>query len=238
MGLNNFYWLILMVITTHSKSLYNISQSKGWTEEENKVLKLSLMKFGVGNWTIITRLGLLPGKNITQINLQTQRILGQQSLGGFMNIKLNPEKIRHDNEENAKNDPNITVKSGLIINTGENPTKKSREDLVERNQKKYGLSEEELQKISDDDLYSIKRKRRIDFNEQMEKYLEEKKKEKVKDIEEKEVVENLSKKIKESRKRESKLQQTLYQNLTGKDTEDDFPFDIINDEPSQKKKKK
>lgn len=231
-----------MVITTHSKSLYNISQSKGWTEEENKVLKLSLMKFGVGNWTVITRLGILPGKNITQINLQTQRILGQQSLGGFMNIKLNPDKVRNDNEENAKNDPNISVKSGLIINTGENPTKKSREELIEKNLKKYGLSNEELEDlVSDAELYSIKRKRRINFNEQMEKYLEENKKEekgeeKIEEIK-KDSIDVINKKVKESRKRESKLQQALYEKLSGKVTDDDFPFDL-NEESSQKKKKK
>ena len=34
-----------------SKSLWNYSLSPGWTLEEVKVLKLALMKFGIGKWT-------------------------------------------------------------------------------------------------------------------------------------------------------------------------------------------
>ncbi len=35
-------------ISQQSKSLFNTSNSKGWTKEENNVLKLSIMKYGVG----------------------------------------------------------------------------------------------------------------------------------------------------------------------------------------------
>jgi hypothetical protein len=48
------------------------------------------MKYGVGSWTKIIESGCLPGKNRAQLNLQTQRLLGQQSLGGnflFLNSK-------------------------------------------------------------------------------------------------------------------------------------------------------
>jgi hypothetical protein len=37
-------------ITQQSKSLFNTSNSKGWTKEENHVLKLSIIKYGVGNF--------------------------------------------------------------------------------------------------------------------------------------------------------------------------------------------
>lgn len=40
------------------------------------------MKFGVGQWVQILSTGLLPGKLIQQLNGQTQRLLGQQSLAG------------------------------------------------------------------------------------------------------------------------------------------------------------
>lgn len=40
------------------------------------------MKFGVGKWVQIVNSGILPGKLIQQLNGQTQRLLGQQSLAG------------------------------------------------------------------------------------------------------------------------------------------------------------
>jgi len=40
------------------------------------------MKYGVGRWVQILETGLLPGKMIQQLNGQTQRLLGQQSLAG------------------------------------------------------------------------------------------------------------------------------------------------------------
>lgn len=46
------------------------------------MLKLCLMKYGVGHWQHIHSTGLLPGKLIGQLNGQTQRLLGQQSLAG------------------------------------------------------------------------------------------------------------------------------------------------------------
>eukprot|EP00959_Pyramimonas_sp_CCMP1952_P178650 3734178-Pyramimonas_sp.AAC.1 len=56
------------------------TRPSGWTNEEVAVLKLALMKFGVGQWKEIVESGCLPGKLIQQLNGQTQRLLGQQSL--------------------------------------------------------------------------------------------------------------------------------------------------------------
>ena len=46
------------------------------------MLKLCLMRYGVGQWQAIQGAGLLPGKLIQQLYGQTQRLLGQQSLAG------------------------------------------------------------------------------------------------------------------------------------------------------------
>jgi len=54
----------------------------GWTREEVEVLRVAIMKFGVGKWTDILSSNCLPGKTPAQLNLQTQRALGQQSLRG------------------------------------------------------------------------------------------------------------------------------------------------------------
>lgn len=63
-------------------SLWNFSPSPGWTKEEVLVLKLALEKFGIGRWLQIVNSGVLPGKLIQQLNGQTQRLLGQQSIAG------------------------------------------------------------------------------------------------------------------------------------------------------------
>eukprot|EP01080_Neovahlkampfia_damariscottae_P012707 gene12707-6905_t len=145
-----------IIVKSHSKSLFNLSQSKGWTEEENKVFKQALMRFGIGSWTTIA-----------------QRIIGQQSLGGFLHMRVNPDQVRKDNEERAKKGI-VTVKSGLIINTGENPTKESRREIYEENKKKYELTLEQVEElVSDDDLFIIKRKKRIKFTNFVENYVKE-----------------------------------------------------------------
>ena len=56
----------------------------GWTKEEVLALKLALEKFGIGRWVQIVDSGVLPGKLIQQLNGQTQRLLGQQSLAGAL----------------------------------------------------------------------------------------------------------------------------------------------------------
>lgn len=73
-----------------SKSLWNYTLSPGWTIEEVKILKLALQKFGIGKWRSIVNSECLPDKSIGQIYIQTQRLLGQQSLGDFMGNLLNP----------------------------------------------------------------------------------------------------------------------------------------------------
>ena len=47
------------------------------------------MKFGLGAWSKIIRANCLPGKNPAQLNLQTQRMMGQQSLGGTIKFYTN-----------------------------------------------------------------------------------------------------------------------------------------------------
>jgi hypothetical protein len=73
-------WSLHLMRSTDSKSLWNYTLSPGWREEEISVLRLALMKFGVGRWNRIRE--FLPGKTVAQLNLQTQRLFGQQSLGG------------------------------------------------------------------------------------------------------------------------------------------------------------
>lgn len=70
---------------------WNFTPAPGWSREEVQILRLCLMKHGVGQWMQILSTGLLPGKLIQQLNGQTQRLLGQQSLAG----KTNDQNGRH-----------------------------------------------------------------------------------------------------------------------------------------------
>ncbi|CDW84997.1 UNKNOWN [Stylonychia lemnae] len=106
-----------------SKSLHNYTLSPGWTREEVDILKIALMKFGIGKWKKIQKSGCLPSKTISQMNLQTQRVLGQQSLAEFMGL----------------HGPEIQRKNNFIINTGNNLTQLEKEKRLKLNKQKYGL---------------------------------------------------------------------------------------------------
>ncbi len=66
----------------------------GWTKEEVLALKLALEKFGIGRWVQIVDSGVLPGKLIQQLNGQTQRLLGQQSLAGATVLACTHARLR------------------------------------------------------------------------------------------------------------------------------------------------
>jgi len=120
-----------------SSSLWNYTLSPGWTDQEVDGLKKALMKFGIGRWRKIIESECLPGKSIGQIYLQTQRLMGQQSLGEFMGLHVNIEKVFIDNSKKI----NVTRKNNTIVNTGDNPTREERARKIAENQAKYGLDE-------------------------------------------------------------------------------------------------
>lgn len=76
---------------TPSRS-WNFTPAPGWTKEEAHTLKLCLMRHGVGRWVQILETGLLPGKLIQQLNGQTQRLLGQQSLAAYTGLQVGGEQ--------------------------------------------------------------------------------------------------------------------------------------------------
>eukprot|EP00775_Hariotina_reticulata_P010199 gene10199-10360_t len=102
------------VLSATLGKMWNFTPSPGWTKQESLILKVCLMKFGIGQWIQIQSTGLLPGKLIQQLSGATQRLLGQQSLAAFSGLKVDVDKIRADNE--AKTD--ALRKNGLIIWSG------------------------------------------------------------------------------------------------------------------------
>lgn len=126
-----------------SASLWNYTLSPGWSRAEVEVLKLALQKFGIGKWARIIRSECLPGKSIGQIYLQTQRIMGVQSLGDYMGLHLDIERIFIDNSRRQ----GVVRKNNCIINTGDNPNKVERAKKIDENNRKYGISGEMIRAI-------------------------------------------------------------------------------------------
>ena len=128
-----------------ARSLWNFTPSPGWTKEEVGVLRLCLMKFGVGMWVQIVDAGVLPGKQIQQLNGQTQRFLGKQSLAEYTRLKVDVDAIRADNL--AKQGPEIYRKNGLITNQGSKMKPDALRALRAANEAKYGLTDEQVEAI-------------------------------------------------------------------------------------------
>jgi hypothetical protein len=121
------------LMETYSRSLFNYTQSPGWTPQESEVLRLCLMLFGVGCWGNILDLGLLPGKTRSQLVIQTQRMLGQQSLAEFNGLQLDIDQIRGVNDARVKEDPTTVMKVGVIVNTGDNLSRADVDRKMEEN---------------------------------------------------------------------------------------------------------
>ena len=77
------------------------------------------------------------------MNLQTQRLLGQQSLAEFMGLHVDIDQVFRDNQHKE----GVQRKNKFIINTGDNMTAEERELRIKQNQEKYGLSQKEINEI-------------------------------------------------------------------------------------------
>ena len=98
------------------------------------------MRYGCGAWRAINR--HFPLKTCGQLNLQTQRLFGQQALAEFQKVHIDPNKIKviNDKIEGFR-------KNTCLINTGNNVSAKEREARRQEHIKKYGISEELYTKI-------------------------------------------------------------------------------------------
>lgn len=121
-------------------SLWNFTRSPGWTMKEADVLRYALKAHGVGRWVQIVDDNVLPGKLIQQLYGQTQRLIGQQSLAAYTGLRVDVDRIREDNHAKI----NVERKSGLVIYTGPNPSKETKEAWRKEALEKYGLSDEQV----------------------------------------------------------------------------------------------
>lgn len=136
-----------------SQSLKNSTLAPGWQRDEVDVLKVALMKFGVGRWKKIMQNGCLPGKTPSQLSSQTQRLLGQQSLAEYLHLHLDIDKVAAFNTRKT----NVKRKSNCIINTGKNHDPKELEKLREFNEENFGLMREELRELNIPEISTLSR---------------------------------------------------------------------------------
>ena len=65
-----------------------------------------------------------------------QRLMGQQSLGAFLGLHVDIDRVCNDNKlKSGKR------KATFLVNEGDKLTKEERERMKEENRKKYGLSD-------------------------------------------------------------------------------------------------
>ncbi|KAK8797334.1 hypothetical protein WA158_004542 [Blastocystis sp. Blastoise] len=134
---------ISKLLSSDSESVWNATLSPGWNEKELHVLRLAIMKYGVGSWKIMTDEKILPGKNVTQIVGQVQRMMGQQSLREYLKINLDPFIVGKDNSKRK----GVTRKNGMIINDGNTLSADEFRLLHNKNKEKYALSKQEIDGI-------------------------------------------------------------------------------------------
>lgn len=125
-----------------SRSLKNYSLAPGWTEAEVRVFRLCLMKYGFGKWNDIVKSNYLIGKTVSQLCNQLQRMVGQQSIGEFYGLHIDPTVI---NERNKVKDGQR--KNGCLINTGANPTRKETNVKRKKNDEEYSLEKTVIKEI-------------------------------------------------------------------------------------------
>ncbi|KAJ3006400.1 UNVERIFIED_CONTAM: hypothetical protein HDU68_004090 [Siphonaria sp. JEL0065] len=122
----------VQIISKDSPSLWNTSVNQGWSTPEEDILCKALMKFGVGNWRAILDSNCLPGKNPAQMYLQTQRILGQQSISEFTGLHVDCRAIGTFNKSRI----DVVRKNRLITNAGVKLTREELSKKVKLNKEK------------------------------------------------------------------------------------------------------
>ncbi|KAJ3072400.1 hypothetical protein HDU98_003682 [Podochytrium sp. JEL0797] len=130
-------------VSKDSPSLWNASVNKGWSTHEEDTLCTAILKFGVGNWRAILDSNCLPGKNPSQMYLQVQRILGQQSISEFTGLHLDIREIGKINK--ARTD--VVRKNRLITNSGVKMTREQTLKKLKENKERFEVPESEWSAI-------------------------------------------------------------------------------------------
>jgi len=124
-----------------SKSLWNYTLSPGWGGFDAHILRLALMRYGCGAWRDINK--HFPLKTCGQLNLQTQRLFGQQALAEFQRVHIDPNRIKVINDK-----IDGFRKNTCLINTGKNVSAQEAQKRRQAHTEKYGIPEELFQAMT------------------------------------------------------------------------------------------
>merc|ERR1712130_1051786 len=122
------------------KSLWNYTLSPGWSVFDAHILRLAIMKYGCGAWRQIGR--HFPLKGCGQLNLQTQRLFGQQALAEFSKAHIDPNRLKVENDKIEG-----FRKNTCLINTGNNLTLEQLKKKKIEHAQKYGIPKEVIDQI-------------------------------------------------------------------------------------------
>ncbi|KNB42210.1 hypothetical protein JH06_4386 [Blastocystis sp. subtype 4] len=101
-----------------------------------EVLRCAIMKYGIGSWSAIIRAKVLPGKTVSQIVCQVQRMIGQQSLKEFLKLHADVYEIGRENAKRTN-----------VCRKNDNLTTEEVKIKREANVKKYGLTTEQIRRV-------------------------------------------------------------------------------------------
>lgn len=124
-----------------SKSLWNFTLSPGWSGFDAHILRLALMRYGCGGWRQISK--HFPMKTCGQLNLQTQRLFGQQALAEFQKVHIDPNNIKVVNDK-----IDGFRKNTCLINTGNNVSAQEANRRRQEHTAKHGIPEDLYKQIT------------------------------------------------------------------------------------------
>eukprot|EP00485_Elphidium_margaritaceum_P012347 CAMPEP_0202684676 /NCGR_PEP_ID=MMETSP1385-20130828/223_1 /ASSEMBLY_ACC=CAM_ASM_000861 /TAXON_ID=933848 /ORGANISM="Elphidium margaritaceum" /LENGTH=342 /DNA_ID=CAMNT_0049338867 /DNA_START=89 /DNA_END=1117 /DNA_ORIENTATION=- len=118
-----------------SQSLWNYTLSPGWSAFDAHILRLAVMRYGCGSWKGIIK--HFPLKTCGQLNLQTQRLFGQQALAEFNKLHIDPMRIKQINDKDKEG----LRKNQCLINLGDNVSAEERDRRKQKHKVTYELPE-------------------------------------------------------------------------------------------------
>jgi len=113
----------------------------GWSEFDAHILRLAIIRYGCGAWRDINK--HFPLKTCGQLNLQTQRLFGQQALAEFQRLHIDPLRVKAINDKIKG-----FRKNNCLINTGNNLTNEMKKKKMAENVKKFGVPQNIWSKIT------------------------------------------------------------------------------------------
>eukprot|EP00924_Labyrinthula_sp_SR-Ha-C_P013282 snap_masked-scaffold_45-processed-gene-1.15-mRNA-1 protein AED:0.65 eAED:0.65 QI:0/0/0/0.4/1/1/5/0/920 len=111
----------------HDGVLPYLTQSKGWTDYEDYLLKRLIRGYGFGQWEKILNSNCLPGKTRSQIINRSRVLVGSQAIFLYHGLKIDLDIIKRENDRKVS-----PRKNGLLYNNEKHLSTEERKILKEK----------------------------------------------------------------------------------------------------------